>query len=72
MHIFALTFTPNIDLGTLISVAAIIATFYRFHISNVRKIDKMEWRINVMWNHLKKRLSIDDSHEDLFSDEDKA
>jgi len=53
-------FTKDISLGNVITLLAMLFTLYKFHISNVTKINKIENRVEVMWAAFKTRFNMHD------------
>lgn len=51
-------FSKEITLGNLITIAAMVFAFYKFHISNVQRIIEIETKVTIMWDQLRKRLNI--------------
>lgn len=57
-------FTKEVSLGNVITLAAMLFAFYKFHIANVTRINSIEMRVEEMWNAFRKRFRFDDNGED--------
>lgn len=57
------SFEPRIDVGTILAVATLMFTFYRYHNSNISRLQKIETRVELMWSALKNRLNMSDNDE---------
>jgi hypothetical protein len=59
-------FDLTINLGNILSIAAMIVTLYGFHIQNVKRFMKLEFQVSQMWGSFRKRFHIKD--DDFFKD----
>jgi len=50
--------------GDVASVIIFLVTLHLYHTKNVRRFSKLNTRVNIMWNHIKARLNIDDSGDE--------
>ena len=57
-------FNWEINVGQIASVAIILATFYKFHISNVKRFMKIELQVGQMWHVFKRRFGV--GSDDIF------
>lgn len=56
-------FNKEISLGNVITLAAMLFAFYRFHIANVERIVKIENRVETMWHAFKVRFNFNEEDE---------
>lgn len=50
--------------GDVVSVIVFLVTLHMYHTRNVARFAKLNNRVNIMWNHIKARLNIDDSGDE--------
>lgn len=60
-------FDSTISLGNIVALGVMLATFYKMHSDNVKRVQRIEFRVGMMWESFKKRFNI---HDDLMGQED--
>lgn len=68
--ISAMRLDGTISLGNLLTFVGMLIALYGFHISNVKRIMTINFRVNQMWNVFKKRFNISDESEHMFDVKD--
>ena len=63
-----ITFSTDISLGNIISVITVLGGLYTFHITNIRRIQGFQFKVNMMWNVFKQRFNISDEEEQEIAD----
>lgn len=58
-----ITFSTEINAGSLIAAGSVILTLFTLHNKNTRRIARFENRLNLMWNVFKKRFDVSDDEE---------
>lgn len=64
MHFLSeMNYSPTIDLGNILTLVGMICTLYIFHMNNIKKITRLENRVQLMWNVFRRRFNISDQEE---------
>ncbi len=57
-------FDWSISFGTVISLAVILFTFYKFHMANVKRFLTIEFQVAQMWSVFRRRFNVDENNLD--------
>lgn len=47
------------DAGNVLTLAGMVISLYFFHMTNVKRFTKMEFKVNLMWRRFAKRFNMD-------------
>jgi hypothetical protein len=61
--------TPDISIGSLITLAIMLFALYKFHVANVKRFQLIQHRVTLMWSSFKKKFDMDDSELEENNDE---
>lgn len=50
-------FSTDIDLGNLIAAGAMIITLFGLHQQNIKRLHKIEFRVDLMWRGFVRRFN---------------
>lgn len=53
-----MTFDNHIDLGNILTLFGLAIIFWRVHISNVKRINKIEFRVTMMWHIFARKFDL--------------
>lgn len=59
-----MTFDPHIDLGNILTLVTMLATFWKFHQTNVVKINRIELQVGLMWKRFAKKFDLPEDLEE--------
>ena len=59
-----MTFDGTITLGNLLSVLSIVAAIIALYLAAMRRIDKLEMKVRLMWSHFTRQMHSQDNEEE--------
>lgn len=60
----------HLDFGNIATLLGVLLTMYMFHVSNVKRITKMEFKVNLMWRRFAHRFNMSANLEEDNRDDD--
>lgn len=55
---------PEVNIGTLLGVASILITLLTLHAQNRRRFERMEHKVDILWEMFETRLRRDEQRRD--------
>ena len=59
-----MNFTPNVDLGNILTVLSLMFGLWQFHKANIKRIHRVEFKVNLMWKRFAHQFQLPESLED--------
>lgn len=58
------------DAGNVLTLLGMVASLYIFHMTNVKRFTRMEFKVNLMWRRFAKRFNMSPDLEDHHNEDD--